>query len=149
MKKFLTTAVFLMLSATSHAGVIGWFTSDARDWDFVQRTGGIRISEPIQKEGKTLLPVEYDVSGLSAVTRKPTLMNSGLMVRKIEAKREQSRIIIHVVTQVVEKGKHAGPVHYADLNDPPPGKYQVCYQTCADTEKVLGEIEIGRVQPRP
>lgn len=94
MKILLTIAALLIFSVTSHAGVIGWFTSDERDWDFVQRTGGIRISEPIQREGKTFLPVEYDVSGLSTITRKPTLMNSGLTVRKIEAKRDQTEIII-------------------------------------------------------
>ena len=131
-----------MFTTTLHASVIGWLTSDAQDWDFVQKTGGIRISNPIKKDGKIVLPVEYDVSGLTAVTQKPTLMNSGMTVRKIELKRKGTQIIIRVVTQVAEKGTHAGPVHYADLDDLPPGKYQVYYGTAGDAGKNLGEIEI-------
>jgi hypothetical protein len=142
MKKLLLIVAFLISTTTLHASVIGLFTSDARDWDFVQRTGGIRISKPIQREGKTVLPVEYDVSGLTTVMRKPTLMNSGLTIRKIEIKRDGAQIIIRVVTQVAEKGTHAGPVHYADLDNPPTGKYRVYYETAGDAEKYLGEIEI-------
>lgn len=142
MKILLIIAALLISTTTLHASVIGWFTSDSRDWDFVQKTGGIKISNPIKKDGKNVLPVEYDVSGLTAVTKKPTLLNSGLTVRKIELKRDGAQIIIRVVTQVAEKGTHAGPVHYAELDDLPPGKYHVFYETAGDAAKNLGEIEI-------
>lgn len=82
------------------------------------------------------------VSGLTTVTQKPTLMNSGLTVRKIDLKRNGTQIIIRVVTQVAEKGTHAGPILYADIDSLPPGKYQVYYETGGDTGKKLGEIEI-------
>jgi hypothetical protein len=142
MKKLLTIAALLIFSSSLHASVIGLLTSDACDWGFVQKTGGIRISNPIKKDGKTVLPVEYDVSGLTTVTRKPTLMNSGLTVRKICLKRDGAQIIVRVVTQVAEKGTHAGHVQYADLDDFPPGKFRVYYETTGDAEKNLGEIEI-------
>jgi hypothetical protein len=142
MRKILTIAALLISASTLHASVIGWLTSDARDWDFVQKTGEIRISKPIQREGKTVLPVYYDVSGFTTVTRKPTLVNSGLTVRKIEVKKDGARITIRVVTQVAEKGTLAGPVHYADLDDFSSGKYQVYYETAGDAENYLGEIEI-------
>ncbi len=149
MKIFLTIATLLISTATLHASVIGWLTSDSQDWDFVQKTGGIRISNPIEKDGNTILPVEYDVSGLTTITQKPTLINSGMTVRKIGFKRNGAQIIIRVVTQVAEKGTHAGPIHYADLDGLPPGKYQVYYGTAGDAGRFLGEIEIkqGKVQP--
>lgn len=142
MKIFLTIAALLISIATVHASVIGWLTSDAQDWDFIQKTGGLRISNPIEKDEKTVLPVEYDVSGLTTVTQKPTLINSGMTVRKIELKRNGSQIIIRVVTQVAEKGTYAGPIHYADLDGLPQGKYRVYYGTAGDAGKNLGEIEI-------
>ena len=134
--------VLLLMAATAHAGVVGWLTSDARDWDFVRKTGGIRISQPVLIDGKRLLPVEYDVSGLTTVTEKPTLMNSGLAVRKIEIRQDGAQIVIRVVTQAVEKGALTGPGHYADLTGIPAGSYRVYYENAGDAAKDLGTIEI-------
>lgn len=127
---------------TSHATILGWFTSQERDWEFVKRTGGIRISKPIIKDGIKVLPVEYDPSGLRTVTQKPVTMNSGLVVRKIKLKRKGTQIIIRVVTQLAGEGGRAWPPHYADLEGILPGKYHVFYETAGDAEKSLGEIVI-------
>lgn len=131
-----------MLVGTSAAGLVGWFTSETRDWEFVQQTGGLRIGAPIEKEGRRVLPVEYDVRGLTIVTRKPTTMNSGLAVRRIEVVAKGGHIVLQVVTQVFEKNSVAGPLHYADLSGVPAGSFEVFYGVAGDAEKRLGRIEI-------
>lgn len=137
-----TISTILIMTSTSYAGVMGWFTSEARDWEFVKKTGGIRVLAPIKMEGRLVLPVEVDPSGLTAITTKPTLMNSGLTVRKIEIRRNGSRLMIRVFTQVAEKGTASGGIHYADLEGVPQGKYTVSYGTEDDPVRTLGEIEV-------
>lgn len=142
MKKNLIIFALLAMSTSLNAGVLGWSTSTVRDWDFIQRTGGIRIAAPVRKEGQTLLPVTYDVSGLTTVTHRPTLVNSGLAVRKIEARHSGEQILIRVVTQVFAQGAEVGPTHYADLSGIPAGKYQVWYETDGAGRTKLGEIDL-------
>jgi hypothetical protein len=142
MKTLLASVISLSIVSVSSAGVIGWFTSTARDWIFIQATGGVRIAAPLVKDGKNVLPVEYCVQGTTAVTCKPTALNSGLAVRRVEAKKAGKKIIICVVTQVVEKQSDTGLVHYADLTDIPAGVYDVFYESADDTSKRLGQIVI-------
>jgi hypothetical protein len=142
MKILLTILFPIMLVATSRGGIVGWLTSDTRDWSFVQQTGGIRIAAPIEKEGRKVLPVEYYVQGTVAITCQPTLMNSGLAVKKIELKSQGAQIVIRVVTQVVEEGSDVGRVHYGNLSGFPAGSYDVFYETAGDATKRLGKIEI-------
>jgi hypothetical protein len=132
----------ITLATQSHAGIIGWFTSKGRDWQFVQQTGGMRIGDPIDRYGKKVLPVEYDVSGLTTVTCKPTTMNSGLAVRKIKAKKKDKQIVLRVFTQLVEKSSINGSHHFVDLTGIPAGSYEVYYETAGAKEKLLGQIEI-------
>jgi len=142
MKILLIVLSLFTLVTQSDAGIIGWLTSESRDWQFIQRTGGIRIGAPIDREGTKVLPIEYDVSGLTTITRKPTALNSGLAVRKIEAVKKDKQIILRVFTQLVEESSITGSGHYADLSDIPTGSYEVFYEVAGDKEKLLGQIEI-------
>ena len=123
--------VLVMFAPLAHAGLAGWLTSEARDWGFIQKSGGVKIGVPVEKAGRTVLPVGYWPEG-----------NSGLAVRKVELKRIGSQIVIRIRTQVAEKGSDTGRVHYGDLAGIPPGKYEVFYETAGDSAKRLGEIEI-------
>jgi hypothetical protein len=136
------SALFVVLAAASHAGLIGWMTSRPQNWKSVQEAGGIRIGAPTEKDGRKVLPVEYDISGLTAVTRKPTVINSGLVVRKIELKRQGAQIILRVVSQLVEEHPKTAKVHYADLSEIPAGTYEVYYEDARDPAKQLGRIEV-------
>lgn len=142
MKIVLIILTLIVLANPSHAGFVGWLTSEGRDWQFVQQTGGIRIGAPLERDGKKILPVEYDVSGLSAVTRKPTTLNSGLAVRRIEAKMKNKQIVLRVFTQLIDKSGITGPLHFVDLSRIPAGSYEVFYEVAGDQEKLLGQIEI-------
>lgn len=135
--------LFLVATPDARAGLVGWLTSSTCSWNTVQQTGGIRIGEPLEKDGRLVLPVEYDASGVTGVTRHPTRINSGLVVRKISTSRiGNGRIIIRVVTQVAEKNSDPGRMHYADLEDFPPGAYSVYYGDADDPAKLLGKIRV-------
>ena len=117
-------------------------TAQTRDWSFIQATGGISISDPVKSDGHTRLPVIYDPSGLTAVTQQPTGLNSALTVYKIKAVQDKDRITLHIVTALISKGGHSGPVHHADLAGIPPGAYTVYYETAGDPGKYLGKITL-------
>ena len=141
--KLFIVVFFLTAGPNAWAGLVGWLTSSACSWSVVQQTGGIRIGEPLEKEGRLVLPVEYDASGVMGVTRRSDRINSGLVVRKIEASLSgNGRIVIRVVTQVAEKNSETGRMHYADLDDFPPGAYSVYYDDADDAAKLLGRIRV-------
>jgi hypothetical protein len=142
MKTFLTLSIALLFATCASAGIAGLLTSETRSWQFVQQTGGMRIGAPIEKDGKKRLPIDYDVSGLTTITCKPTTMNSGLAVRRIEAVGKDGKIVIRVTTQVIEKKSTTGSKHFADLSGFPRGSYDVYYEIAGDPEKFLGRIEI-------
>jgi len=143
-KKFQLSLLVLALTVNAHAGLAGWLTSSARSWNFVQETGGIRISEPVEREGKLVLPVEYDPTGVGGVTQRPTRLNSGLVVRKIQSTRSgDNQIVIRIVTQVAEQDSDPGRIHYADLEDFPAGPYTVYYEEAGDLAKFLGRIQVN------
>jgi hypothetical protein len=142
MKSLLTLSAALSFATSASAGIAGWLTSESRDWQFVQQTGGMRIGVPTENDGRKLLPIDYDVSGLTTVTCKPTTVNSGLAVRRIEADRKNGKIVIRLFTQVVEKKSVNGPKHFADLSGIPRGSYDVYYEIPGDPQKRLGRIEI-------
>ena len=129
MKRILLLVV-VVFAPVAHAGVIGWFTSEARDWLFIQRSGGIRIGAPIEKAGRRVLPVDYWPEG-----------NSALVVRKIELKKQGANLVVRVFTQVVEKHSDASRTHYVDLSTIGGGVYEVYYETAGDPVKHLGRIE--------
>jgi hypothetical protein len=142
MKSLVMLFFALALSGTAEAGILGWLTSERRNWQFVQNTGGIRIGPVQEIAGKKVLPVEYDVSGLTTITRKPTTMNSGLTVKQVIATPKKGSLVIQIVTQVVDATSKANSMHFADLSDIPPGTYEVFYEKAGDTERRLGQIEL-------
>jgi len=131
MKTKLAVLISLISVSAVHAGVIGWFTSEARDWAFIQQTGGIKVGLPTEKEGRRVLPVEYWPEG-----------NSGLAVRKIELKKKGVQLVIRVVTQVAEKGSDTARIHYVDLTGVSAGSYELYYDSAGDAAKHLGHIDI-------
>jgi hypothetical protein len=131
MKTISVVLVTLALTVSAHGGIVGWFTAETRDWQFVQKTGGIHISAPIERNEKKVLPVDYWPEG-----------NSGLAVRKIELKQKGARLVIQVVTETVEKGSDTSRRHFVDLSAVPAGSFEVYYETAGDPAKLLGRIEI-------
>ncbi len=134
-------AAFVLATALS-GGILEWLTSEVCDWEFIQKSGGIRVAQPVVRDGERLLPVTYDISGLSEVTRKPTSINSGLVVSKVEAVHVRDVIVIRVIRQVADKAKQAGPDHFAKITQIESGTYAVFYGNAGNEETYLGEVRI-------
>ena len=87
--------------------------------------------------------MEYDATGTSGVTHRPSRLNSGVVVRKIKSSRTATgQIVIRVITQVIEPDRDPGPMHYADLDEISAGEYKVYYETAGDSTKLLGTIRV-------
>jgi hypothetical protein len=108
----------------------------------IQSVGGLRVDDPIiQPDGTVYLPALCNVSGLDAITVKPTAVNSALVVRKIAVKRRDEKIQLQVVTCVVDN-KHTSIVKGVPLGKMPKGAYQVEYLNPDGTTASLREIKI-------
>jgi hypothetical protein len=149
MKRSILSAVAILIlwgaPMPARADVLDWFLPHSADWKFIQSTGGLRILPPQIIDGKMLLPVLYDASGLSQITCKPSALNSGIVVDKIKVRRSSDVLVIRVSTCLrkdMGSTEGAGHIHYADLSGIPPGTYQVFYGRANDPYTILGQIDI-------
>lgn len=110
-------------------------------WSFVQSVGGIKVGSAVRRNGGWILPMEADVSGLKAVTRMPSALNSGLSCRETSAVVRDTAIFIAVVTGAAGTGKRA-TCPPAELGSIPPGTYSVFYGEPGAEAVLLREISI-------
>jgi hypothetical protein len=111
-------------------------------WQFVQSVGGIAIDTPTKDLSGWAIPVRADVSGLSTITVKPTLLNSALACVHIVAAVEGQAIYITVVTGLVRSG--VNPLcPPAQLGNVAAGKYRVYYRGPGEKPIELSEAKIG------
>lgn len=115
--------------------------AESRSWQFVQSVGGIEIGIPVQSDNGWILPLRCDVSGLRAITVKPTTLNSGLSCGPVEVVTEGKTIFITLKTDVAGKGRSA-VCPAALLGNLPAGKYSVFYRYANENPVALGEISI-------
>ena len=87
------------------------------------------------------LVVSCDVSGTETITIKPTMINSGIGVRKLKCSRAGSTIRVSVVTSVIAKGMSSdgGSV---DLSALPAGTYAVVYLNPDGTSHSLTKLTL-------
>jgi hypothetical protein len=116
--------------------------AEQRSWLFVQSVGGIEVGTLLKKETGWVLPVRSDVSGLRAVTVKPTALNSGLSCRRIEATIEGNAIFLTIDTGVAGGGR-SSVCPSALLGHPRAGKYLVFYRSPNEKPVPIGEVSIG------
>jgi hypothetical protein len=111
-------------------------------WPFVESVGGIAIDSPKKELAGWVLPVRADVSGLSTITVRPTLLNSALACLRTNAAVEDQVIYIAIVTGLVRSG--LSPLcPPARLGAVPPGKYRVFYRGPSEKAIELSEVEIA------
>ena len=133
MKQALVVILAFALIQSANAGLIGIFTAKARDWEFVENSGGLVLHEVEMRNGELVLPVEYSPVG-----------HSGLIVRKISIKRKGGMMVLRVFTQVAEDGVESRKLHYLSLFDYGPGTYRVHYGKISNPEKLLGNISVPK-----
>jgi hypothetical protein len=142
MKKIIAITLLALSSLTFAIGP-GFLTQKKRDWAFIQSVGGMSVSA----EGQTLM-IDCDVSGLRKVTVKPTMINSGLGVRKVIHKRDENKIQLTVVTSLIGKNTPTTPKPL-DLSDYPAGSYSVVYRDRDGTEHDLGSVTLSLPKENP
>lgn len=123
----------IVLAAPAQAGLVGWLTSETRDWEFVESSGGIRVSTPIEIDGKRYLPVEYWPEG-----------HSGIEVRKISLVRKGLMLAIRITTQLASKDSTEKKTHLVELSGISPGTYRLYYGKIHKPQKFLGLIEVKK-----
>lgn len=97
-------------------------------WDFMQAVGGIKVESNAKKKGRSIyLPITCDVSGLSAITKKPTTMNSGISVYKIKTKVENNQILVTIILGPIGITNATPMCQSEKLKNFSPGKYDVFY----------------------
>ncbi|GHC11680.1 hypothetical protein [Cerasicoccus arenae] len=126
------------------AGIFGFLTENKATWDFVNKTGGIRLDGVQDTKMGPALFVVYDVTGMTHVTHKPEMMNSGMMVQRVAAKVDGHNIRLTVYTSVIEKGTQLKTSHACLLPELEAGKYQVYYGDVMRPETKVGTIEINQ-----
>lgn len=116
------------------AGIVDWILYkngsiiNYASWDFMQAVGGIKVETKAKKKDKSIyLPINCDVSGLSAITKKPTTMNSGISVYKIKTKVENNQILVTIIIGPIGLTNSTPMCQSEKLNNVPPGKYDVFY----------------------
>lgn len=135
MKHFIYMFIALLLCVSvCDAGLAGWLSQERRDWEFIESVGGMKV-----RLNHKRLDVVCDVSGTRRITRKPTIVNSGIGVRKLEWTREGSAIRLSVVTSIFEKGMSSS-CEGIDLSKLPSGTYSVAYSNPDGTAHPLGTI---------
>mgnify|MGYP001557219656 CR=1 FL=1 len=138
MNKYIAV-ILLFASFSSHSSILG----EGKDWDFIQSVGGIKVSNPTNKNGKWLLPVLCDVSGLSTITHKPKMMNSAIVISKTKTKVIGNIIYITIetgLTDISGNSTQCSPINIGNLN---PGKYVVKYLSPNGKANDLHSFEIG------
>jgi len=112
-----------------------------QSWEDIQKSGGMRIGFLVEKNGRLVIPVEYDITGREKVTIEPTRKDRELMIEDILVERQGQNIILKVRGTLAVLVNGRTDLHYANLTGTPAGKYNVYYET-ADPEKLLGKVEI-------
>jgi len=116
--------------------------AEQRSWSFVTSVGGISIQTPQRSEKGWVLPVLANVSGIEAVTAKPTLLNSALICENTRAVVEGRSIFLTIETGLVRKGTEVR-CPPAVLGSIAPGRYQVFYQGPGESAVPLGFADVA------
>ena len=111
-------------------------------WEDIQASGGIQIGVLLQKDGRILLPVKYDITGREAVTCEPTRKDAALMIEDLKAKRVDKDIVLSIIGSQATLVTVRTDIHYADMRGIAPGIYNVYYETAGDPQKLLGKVVI-------
>ena len=122
-----------LLASPAHA--------QSRDWAFVQSVGGLALGVPVQKDGAWHLPIRCNVSGIEAITIKPTTLNSALACSTV-ARVEAQTIVLTVVTGLASSGSSA-KCPAARLGTSRTGRYAVFYSGSPAERVPLGEVNLA------
>lgn len=123
-----------ILASSVQAGLIGVLTRKHQSWAFIESVGGMKV----HVMGRELV-VHCDVSGTQTVTKKPTLVNSGIGVRKTKCLQLDHLLRLSVITSALEEGM-ISTCSSIDLSAYRPGRYVVEYLDPDGSNHPVGQI---------
>jgi hypothetical protein len=128
----------------AHAGENSFLApAHVATWSFIQSAGGIRVGAPEKKENNSwLLPVVCDVSGLNAITQKPTSINSGLVVTKVLHRVEGNEILISVALNAPLTKNGTSRCRDIVLANISSGAYKVLYAEPSKAAYAIGTVTL-------
>jgi len=136
----IAVALVFVTNGIACAGISDWIYGQS--WEFMVSVGGIKVDEPIRKsDGTAYLPVRCDVSGLTTITNKPTMINSALVVTGIDKKIEDKQILISVNTGLASKNSTCA-CSGIELGNISSGDYQVYYYGSDREKHLLGNVTV-------
>lgn len=149
MKRVLGTVLLLLppilCGLTGCQFVTEKVTAEHRDFDFIQSVGGIALGEARRLDDDSwFLPVRCDLSGCTAVTRTPVMVNSGLVVKEIHVQIEKGAVLLWIESCVYTETKCTPRTAGVVLDDVGPGKYRVEYLSGDGRRDAIGAVLIDR-----
>jgi len=137
--KLFFLAIILCTASSAIAALLG----EERDWEFIQSVGGIEIGEPMFINDNWQLPIKCNVSGLKAITVKPTTLNSGLVWADTEVRFKDTEIHISIETALTGMSSKTASCGPAELGKLKSGVYIIKYLSPDMSTNYIGEVNIG------
>jgi hypothetical protein len=141
----------LMISAVPivRADMAGWLIARGQDlgigqpkvvaWSDVQRSGGIKLGQPVTRNGDLILPVEFSGGPMSSLygAGRAEVRQVGKDLVLTFAQRPGSQI----------KPDDRGPIRHATLPRLKAGSYLIFYEIAGDAAKKIGTIDLRNPTP--
>ena len=115
---------------------------EERSWEFVSSVGGIAVDPPQATPRGLTLPVRADVSGLQAISTKPTTLNSIMACSLTRAKVEGREIMVTISTSLLREGG-SSQCPPAKLGKLAAGRYAVLYGSTRSDAKPIGMVDVA------
>ena len=139
LKIFLTSALIVVIVGCF---LFFSFTQESRDWDFIQKVGGIKTEKPFETEDGLYLPVTCNVSGTDSITNKPTELNSALVCKKIRVDHEDNKIYLTVITGLPISSNTTCNCKAVNIGNLDNGSYDVYYKDKSSSEHQIGHFDL-------
>lgn len=112
-------------------------------WSFVQAAGGLRLGKPMPRPTGWVLPVDANVSGLSTITARPTVVNPALVCNETLAALDGQALYLTVVTRSAGSGgtSRCPPVF---ISNALAGRYTVFYRYGGEAPVRIGEVILSK-----
>jgi hypothetical protein len=135
------SALFLTGGCSSY--IVPAVTRSSRDWQSIQSVGGIALGSPVRNSnGHVLLPIHCDVSGLQAITTRPTGLDSGSVCIRPKVRVKASTIFITIRTTLAGHPDFDSRCPAADLGVLSPGVYSVVYLNPDGSHHEMGPTQV-------
>ena len=121
-------ALFLVTAALAQASIFSWFSPTHRDWDFVQKVGGLKVDAVKLENGRSAAKVQFNPSGTQAVTCKPVMVNSALVFDHASVHVSGDEVRVKVYTAPLEKGRTYPDTMVVQLPRRAHGNYRLRYE---------------------